>query len=47
MHSPVTPSRASTARTSLLQHSALFRVGLAVLAMVGLWLAIAWAISLS
>lgn len=47
MHSPATSHRAPVARVSLLQQSALFRVGLAALAMGGLWLAIAWAISLS
>ncbi|MCD2173002.1 hypothetical protein [Rhizobium sp. C4] len=47
MHSPVTPPRAFNARVSLLQHSALIRVGLAVLAIGGLWLTIAWAIALS
>jgi phosphate/sulfate permease len=33
-------------KTSLLQHSALIRIGLAALILIGLWLAIAWAISL-
>ncbi|MET3615113.1 hypothetical protein ABID16_003456 [Rhizobium aquaticum] len=47
MHSHATPPRATSDRVSLLQHSALFRVGLAAIALGGLWLAIAWAMSLS
>ena len=46
MHSPASPPRAIAERASLLQHSALVRIGLAALAMGGLWLAIAWAVSL-
>lgn len=33
-------------RVSLLQHSALFRLGLAAIVLTGLWLAIVWAIAL-
>ena len=47
MHSPVTPPRTYAARVSLLQQSALVRIGLAVVMMAALWLAIAWAMSLS
>ncbi|HZG29845.1 MAG TPA: hypothetical protein VE079_15425 [Ensifer sp.] len=47
MHSPVSSPRAFSDRVSLLQQSALFRIGLAVLALGGLWIAIAWAMSLS
>ena len=46
MHSPITPPHAYAERVSLLQQSALVRIGLAALMMGGLWLAIAWAISL-
>ena len=46
MHSPVSPPRAFAERASLLQQSALVRIGLAVLAMGGLWIAVAWAVSL-
>ena len=46
MHSPITPPYAYADRVSLLQQSALVRIGLAVLMMGALWLAIAWAISL-
>lgn len=46
MHSHDAPSHAAQERASLLQQSALVRVGLAVLMMGALWLAIAWAISL-
>lgn len=45
MTSPA-PSPVET-KASLLQQSALIRVGYAVLVLAGLWLAIAWAISLS
>ena len=41
-----TPPRALHERVSLLLQSALVRIGLAVAMMGGLWLAIAWAISL-
>ena len=46
MHSPAPPPHAYADRVSLLQQSALVRIGLAVLMMAALWLAIAWAISL-
>ncbi len=46
MHSPITPPHTYAERVSLLQQSALVRIGLAVLVMGALWLAIAWAISL-
>lgn len=46
MHPHATPPRAFHERVSLLQQSALVRIGLAVVMMGGLWLAIAWAISL-
>lgn len=46
MHSHASPPRARAERVTLLQRSALVRIGLAVLMMGGLWIAIAWAISL-
>ncbi len=46
MPSPASPPPAVPDAVSLLQHSALFRIGLALIALAGLWLAILWAISL-